>query len=137
MVATLSFFAFVGCATTQVIAGSVIDRNGEAVDRAIVTVSPGNVEIITDRQGSFAVDYLRDEAGERTKLERRTDYTVEVFKPGYHLGTSTFYFKKGELLLEPLTLKEDTIRVVGSSESIDPALYPDRSHSSGANYEGE
>ena len=60
------------------------------------------------------LDYLRDEAGERVKLKRRTDYGIEIFKPGYHVLNQDFYYKRGELLMEPLVLKEDSIRVIGS-----------------------
>ena len=84
------------------------------------------------------IDYYRDELGDLGKLKPRTEYQFEVFKAGYHLYKSgAVYYKRGEFLLEPITLKEDTIRVMGNDSNIDPELYPDRSHSAGASYEGE
>lgn len=126
-----------GCANKRAIQGTVIDRNGLPMDRVIISLDPGNVELITDSTGSFRIDYLRDEKGERVKLDRKTDYALEVFRTGYHVGRSSFYFKKGELVLEPITLKEDTIILRASEDDIDPARFPDRTHSSGSNYEGE
>lgn len=117
--------------------GSVVDRNGEALARVNVKLSPGNVEIITDDSGTFSIDYLRDEEGERVKLAKRTTYEFEFFKVGYQPEKASVEFKRGELLMEPVTLKEDTISVKASSDNIDPGLYPDRGQSSGGSYEGE
>jgi hypothetical protein len=117
--------------------GSVVDRNGEALARVNVKLSPGNVEIITDDSGTFSIDYLRDEEGERVKLAKRTMYEFEFFKVGYQPEKSSVEFKRGELLMEPITLKEDTISVKNSSDNIDPGLYPDRGQNSGGSYEGE
>ena len=124
-------------ASKHAISGTILDRNGTPVERAIVSVAPGNVQLVTDQNGWFEIDYLRDEAGERTKLGKRTIYEVEIFKAGYHLATQTVEYKRGEMILEPITLNEDTIRVVGADENIDPGQFPDRSHSAGAAYEGE
>ncbi len=126
-----------GCSVHHAITGQVIDRNGEPVDRVIVSLSPGNVELVTDSEGRFTIDYLRDESGERTRLEHRQDYEMEVFRPGYHVNGSSFYYKRGELLLAPITMVEDTIEIQQSDADIDPEQYPDRTHSSGTNYEGE
>ncbi|HJN73146.1 MAG TPA: carboxypeptidase-like regulatory domain-containing protein [Myxococcota bacterium] len=125
------------CQTHHAIMGHVIDRNGDPLDRVIITVDPGNVQLITDQSGYYEVDYLRDETGERVKMQKRTVYNVEAFKPGYHPVETTMEYKRGELLLEPLTLKEDTIRLVGTDQDIDPDEHPDRTHSSGGSYEGE
>jgi hypothetical protein len=54
----------VGCAQHHAITGAVIDRNGEPLDRVIVSVAPGNVEILSDEHGSFVVDYLRVDSGD-------------------------------------------------------------------------
>ena len=124
-------------AKKPVIYGSVVDRNGEQLARVNVKLTPGNVELITDESGKFSIDYLRDEAGERTKLAKKTDYEIEYFKLGYHPETAKFYFKRGELFLEPTTLKEDTIAVKESQDNIDPSQYPERAQSSGGSYEGE
>jgi hypothetical protein len=121
----------------HLISGQVIDRNGEPVARAIVGLQPGNVEIVTDGQGQFLVDYLRDEKGERVKLKKRTDYDVEIFKPGFHVLGQAFYYKRGELFMEPMVLKEDSIRVIGNDEIYDPSDHRDRTHSAGQSLEGE
>ena len=133
---TLAAMATSACGP-HLINGQVIDRNGEPVARAIVGFQPGNVEIVTDGEGRFMVDYLRDEAGERVKLKRRTDYAVEIFKPGFHVSAQDFYYKRGELIMEPIVLKEDSIRVIGSEEIYDPSDHRDRTHSSGQSLEGE
>ena len=127
----------VGCANNRHISGQVIDRNGEPMDRVVVSLQPGNVELVTDSEGRFTIDYLRDDEGERTKLDKRQDYAIELFRPGYHISESSVYYKKGELILDPLTLTEDTIEIRQSSANIDPAQHPDRTHSAGTNYEGE
>jgi len=119
------------------IQGVVKDRNGDPIDRAVVSLKPGNVQLVTDREGRFLVDYLRDDDGERTKLAKKTDYTIEVFKPGYHIQSLKFYYKKGELDLKPFTLVEDTIKIEDEGENLDPALYSDRTTNSGATYEGQ
>lgn len=119
------------------ITGTVTDRNGAPVERVNVTLAPGNVEIITDETGKFTIDYLRDEEGNRTKLAKRTDYTVSFFKVGFHEEKVSFTYKRGAFAIEPVTLKEDTIKVNASSDNIDPAASPDRQQSSGGSYEGE
>ena len=125
------------CATTRSIAGQVVDRNGEGVARVNVKLEPGNVEIITDDSGRFTIDYLRDDAGERVTLTKRTIYEFEYFKVGFQPEKASIEFKRGELYMEPITLKEDTISVKTSNDNIDPGLYPDRAQNSGGSYEGE
>ena len=73
----------------RIISGKVMDRNGNPVDRALVRIEPGNVELVTDSTGYFQVDYLRDDLGERVKLDARTDYSFEIFKPGYTCTVQT------------------------------------------------
>ncbi|MDP2311862.1 MAG: carboxypeptidase-like regulatory domain-containing protein [Pseudomonadota bacterium] len=119
------------------IKGTVLDRNGSPVERVNVTVAPGNVEIITDETGTFLVDYLRDEEGNRTRLSKRTEYTVVFFKVGYHEEKVTFLYKRGELALETVTLKEETIKVDPSTDNIDPSTLTDRQQDAGGSYEGE
>ncbi len=125
------------CAPKQAILGSVHDRNGTPVPRAIVALNPGNVELITNAEGGFTIDYQRDDEGRRKPLDTRTSYTVEVLKPGYHASTSQFYFKRGTLTLDTITLLEDTIEVSPSEGDLDPNQHPDRSQSEGSTYEGE
>lgn len=119
------------------IAGQVVDRNGEPLERVNVRLEPGNVEIITDETGKFLVDYLRDEEGNRVKLQKRTEYKVSFFKVGYHEEAQTFLYKRGEHVIEPVTLAEDTIKVAPSTDNIDPSAFPDRQQSTGGSYEGE
>ena len=119
------------------IQGQVLDRNGVAVNQAIITLKPGNVQLVSDAEGRFLIDYLRDENGERTKLDKRTNYVVEIFKPGFHIKTRDFYFKRGAVLLEHLTLLEETLRVKDDERNLDPEIFHDPTHSSGANYEGQ
>lgn len=125
------------CAGKHEIQGSIIDRNGEPMDRVIVSLDPGGVELVTDSAGQFSIDYLRDDVGERVKLDKKTDYTVEAFRTGFHVQRMDFYFKRGLLVLEPITMKEDTIILKPGEEDIDPANFEDRTHSAGSNYEGE
>jgi hypothetical protein len=133
----LSCSVLAACSQHHAIYGSVMDRNGEPLERVVVSLEPGNVELVTDEYGRFTIDYLRDASGARVKLEKRADYEVSLFKPGFHNASSTFYFKRGELELEALNLTEDTIRVDSGDENIDPGQYPDRAQNNGAAYEGE
>jgi hypothetical protein len=128
------------------IGGHVIDRNGNGMSKAIVTVTPapgakhadaGTCQLVTDRDGNFLVDYLRDEAGERAKLRSRMGYTVEVFKPGYHTFAKVVDYRHGALVVDVVTMVEDTIDVRDLPENLDPALYRVATQSSGANYEGQ
>ncbi|NOY26152.1 MAG: hypothetical protein GXP62_09800 [Oligoflexia bacterium] len=137
LAAVLVCASVTGCGGKRIIHGQILSRNGDPMDRVIVSLDPGGVELITDEQGAFAIDYLRDDEGERVKLDKKTDYTLEAFRTGYHIERMNFYFKRGELFLDPLTMKEDTIRLRASDDDIDPERFPDRTNSSGSNYEGE
>lgn len=119
------------------IIGTVHDRNGEPVNRAIVSLIPGNVQMMTTREGEFLVDYLRDDEGQRIKLRKRTDYVLEVFKPGFHAQSIAIEYRKGTLELPLITLVEETIEVEPTDEALDPELYTDSTHSAGAAYEGQ
>jgi hypothetical protein len=125
-----------GCATRHALIGKVVDRNGDPMDRVIVSVEPGGVEILTDQDGSFAVDYLRDAQGERIRLKRRTDYTLEAFRTGYQPGVAEVAYRRGELQVSPITMVEDTIEVSAGNHVIDPERAT-RAGSTGATYEGE
>ena len=127
----------VGCVKHHAIMGQVVDRNGKPIGRTNVTLVPGNVELITDDDGRFTIDYLRDAEGTRTRLTRRSEYAVEYFKVGYHVEKSTFYFKNGELVLDPVTLSEDTVRVAATPTQFDPEKFGDRGQEAGGSYEGE
>jgi len=123
-------------AGNHALTSTVTTRNGEPVGRARITLSPGNVELVTDREGRFLIDYLRDDEGERIKLAKKTDYALDVFKVGYHPYQTTFYFKRGELVLPDIVLVEKTIQVDDVPENIDPdSEVP--THAAGATYEGQ
>lgn len=117
--------------------GTVTDRNGEPMSHVNVRVSPGNLEIVTDDDGAFTVDYLRDEAGERTHLARRTTYTFEMYKLGFQLAKADLEYKSGEVQLEPVTLSPDTITVRASATDMDPANGTETDPQGGGSYEGE
>ena len=117
--------------------GNVVDRNGQPLERVNITLAPGNVEIITDETGKFLIDYLRDEEGNRTKLAKRTEYTITFFKVGFHEAKQTLAYKRGELVIGTLTMKEETIKLDPSADNIDPSTYPTRQQDSGGSYEGE
>jgi hypothetical protein len=119
------------------ITGVVIDRNGEPISRAIVSLSPGSVELVTDADGRFVIDYLRDDAGERTRLAKRTDYALDVWKPGFHAEARSFYYKKGAIQLDDIVVVQDSIAIDGDGQDLDPTLYDDRAQSDGATYEGQ
>lgn len=127
-----------GCATRHSISGTVIDRNGDPMDRVIVALDPGNVEILTDNEGRFSIDYVREDDGDRSRLPRRTDYTLTFFRTGYQDAREDFYFKRGAHECGTVQMVEDTIQVSEPAEPIDPKkLHADPSASGGATYEGE
>lgn len=139
-VARLTLFSAIllgGCATHHAISGRVLDRNGHPLPRVIVSLEPGGVELVTDSEGAFLIDYLRNEQGERVKLARRTDYRLDVLKPGFHAESTKIHYRRGDLSLEPITMVEDTLEIGPTEEDIDPAKYRDNTHSDGSNYEGE
>jgi hypothetical protein len=119
------------------ISGQILDRNGKPLERVNVSLTPGNVEIITDENGMFRIDYLRDEEGNRIKLARRTSYALTLFKVGYHEESAVVEFRRGELVVEAITLEQETIRVESSGDDIDPSKAGDSSQSAGGSYEGE
>jgi hypothetical protein len=119
------------------IEGQVVDRNGDPVDRAVVSLSPGFVELVTDRDGRFLIDYLRNEDGSRTKMGKRTLYTLEIYKPGFHLQTLQIDYRKGPLVMDASVLVEETIELREDDTPLDPGLYSDRADSTGVSYEGQ
>jgi hypothetical protein len=124
-------------AASHAIGGRVVDRNGEPLSRAVVSLAPGNVELVTDRDGRFVIDYLRDQSGERIKLGKKTEYTLEVFKAGFHTFKLPVSYKRGALEVETVTMVEETIDVQDFPENLDPALYNSPTQSAGATYEGQ
>ncbi len=125
------------CAANHSIQGQVLDRNGEPVPSAVVYLKPGDVSLMTDTEGRFQFDYLRDETGARVKLERKTEYQLEVFKLGYHDYTDAITYTRGPWEVPPVTMVEASIDVNDMPENLDPALYSRPTQSSGATYEGQ
>ena len=119
------------------VTGVVTDRNGDPVDSAIISLSPGGVQLVTDRDGQFLIDYLRDDEGNRVNLSKKTSYKIEVFKAGFHVYATSTWYKKGPLELAPIALVEETIAIDDNLTDLDPANYPTSTHSAGANYEGQ
>ncbi len=117
--------------------GEVKDRNGEPMARVNVRVIPGNVEIVTDDEGKFTIDYLRDEEGNRVRLTRRTTYTFEVYKLGFQLAKADLDYKSGDVTIESVTLTPDTITVRASPTDLDPAIGTQTDAQGGGSYEGE
>lgn len=124
-------------AKDSAIQGQVLDRNGQPIEKVNVSVDPGHVEIITDQDGNFRIDYLRDEQGNRIKLAKKTNYTVAFFKVGYNEATATLSYKRGVLQMEQITLIEDSIRLENSAADIDPGSLSDPAQNAGGSYEGE
>ena len=127
----------IACASHRAITGSVLDRNGDPIERAIVSVHPGGVEIVTDQNGRYVIDYLRTADGNRTDLRKKTEYQLEAFLPGYHITRASLSYRRGKVEADPITLVPDTVRMSESDADLDPSLYPDRSQSAGSTYEGE
>lgn len=134
---TMLFAAGPAWAGGHAIGGQILDRNGDPIERAIITLVPGNVQMITDAEGRFLIDYLRDDAGERVKLAKKTEYTLDVFKPGYHTEAVKFFYKAGVVEVDTVQLKEDSIDVQDDGSNLDPGLFSDGAQSSGATYEGQ
>jgi len=139
LVALLASPAFAG---KHYISGRVIDRNGDPVDKAVITLRPDTdkdleVQLVTDREGRFLVDYLRTADGERARLARRVTYDLEVYKPGFHPRNLKLEYRKGELQVDTLMMTEDTIVVHDDDVQLDPDAYEQQTHSAGANYEGQ
>lgn len=132
----LALALLTGCAARR-ISGQVVDRNGDPVSGAVVSIAPGDVEVVTDGEGVWSIDYLRDAAGERVRLSPRTSYAIEVFRVGFHVVSSKFDYKNGEVAVETVTLVEDTIRVGAPEDDLDPSRYERPSQATGATYEGE
>jgi hypothetical protein len=134
----LLLWGTVGCAARHHISGTVIDRNGEPMDRVIVALAPGNVEILTDNEGRFSIDYIRAEDGSRGRLKRRADYSLSFFRTGFQDTRESLYYKRGAYECGTIQMLEDTIEVSEPAAPIDPArLHADPTASGGATYEGE
>ncbi|MBX2796143.1 MAG: carboxypeptidase-like regulatory domain-containing protein [Myxococcales bacterium] len=126
-----------GWAGKHRIEGLVVDRNGQPLPRAVVSLTPGNVLLVTDREGRFLIDYLREGDGKRTRLTKKSQYTIEVFKVGFHTFTHDISYKRGPYEVDAVTMVEETIDITDLPENLDPQLYSRPTQSSGATYEGQ
>ena len=102
------------------IEGQVLDIEGQPVARAVVKLTPGAVSQATDDEGRFAIDRMRSPTGSEQKLERRTDYTLEVFKVGYAVEHVPVAFRRGRLRLAPVTLVQQVIDLDSTLEVGEP-----------------
>jgi hypothetical protein len=127
-----------GCAARRNISGTVIDRNGEPMDRVIVALEPGNVEILTDNEGRFEIDYVRKDDGSRTGLKSRSDYTLTFFRTGFQDTREALHYTRGAHDCGTIQMLEDTIEVSEPAAPLDPKkLHAAPTASGGATYEGE
>jgi hypothetical protein len=94
-----------------VIGGIVTNQNNEPLERAQIRLSPGNVELVTGRDGRYEIVYLRDQTGERVKLTKRQEYQLEVFKVGFHVTTVPVIYKRGVLEVETVSLTPETLKI--------------------------
>lgn len=103
----LSGSAWAGAA----IGGVVTDQNGRPIANAQIRLSPGNVELVTTREGRWDISYLRDDDGERVKLAKRQEYRLEVIKLGFHTRTVPVSYKRGVLEVDAVMLVPETLHV--------------------------
>ncbi len=125
-----------GCAARGQILGSVVDSNGAPVPRAEITLAPGGVSLYTDQAGRFAIDHLI-EADRPVRVTPRTDYALEVFKPGYHTQTASFRYERGAVELSAVRLVEDTLEVLPDTLRLEVGLQQRPTQAAGATYEGQ
>ena len=114
--------ALSACGSKRMITGMVTDAAGQPLDNAIVSLEPGNVELVTDRQGQFTIDYLRTDDASRTGIGKRQTYLLDVFKPGFSIEQLEFYYKSGEHSVGPIELTEEVLRVQDDGENLVPSM---------------
>ena len=118
----------------NLIQGTVVDRNGAPLSKALVELSPGNVELVTDRSGAWQIDYLRDADGERIKLGKKTTYELKILKAGYHAHTVSVPYRRGPFVVEPVVMVPITIEVDDIPANLDeraPTTATDLSYEGG------
>ena len=126
------------CAIHHRLMGQVVDRNGQPVPRASITLTPGDVALVTDQDGRFLIDYIRTgEDARRVPVPGHRDYTVELFKPGFHVKTFDFFYARGLHDFGRIEMTEETIEVRQDELDLDVGLYSTPTHAAGANYEGQ
>ena len=126
------------CASHHAVFGLVLDQHGVPVPRATIAAAPGDVRVHTDQAGRFTLDHLLDPAtGQPTRLIPRQTYTLEVFKPGFHLLTVEVPFTRGALHLPDVRLVDDALPVPTDGLRLELSLRPHPTHDAGATYEGQ
>ena len=126
-----------GCGASRAITGTITDADGRPLDRAIVSMEPGGVQLVTNREGEFVIDYLRDESSDRTALQKKQTYTLDVYKPGFSIQQLDLYYKGGEHIVAPIALSTEQLSVQDDGQNLVPSLELDRTSTGGATYEGQ
>ena len=85
-----------GFAGKHAIVGQIIDRRGEPLEEATVTLVGRNAAMPTDENGWFRIDYLRTNDGKQTRLDKRTTYVVNITMVGFHETELEVTYKRGE-----------------------------------------
>ncbi|MFT6145418.1 MAG: hypothetical protein ACJAZO_000306 [Myxococcota bacterium] len=129
--------ALAACGGKRIITGVVTDASGQPLDRAIVRLEPGNIEMVTDREGQFTIEYLRTEDASRTGIGKRQTYILDVFKPGFSIEQREFYYKAGALSVGAIPLTVEVLRVQDDGENLVPSLQAEPTNTGGATYEGQ
>ena len=124
------------CGGSRVIRGTVTDADGRPLDNAIVSMQPGGVQLVTNREGQFAIDYLRQDDA-RTALTKKQTYTLDIFKPGFTIQQLDFYYKTGEHSVGAIPLEVEELRVQDDGQNLVPSLELDTTTTGGATYEGQ
>lgn len=125
------------CGGKRVITGMVTDASGQPLDNAIIRLEPGNIELVTDRQGQFVIEYLRTDDASRTGIAKRQTYVLDVFKPGFSIEQREFYYKSGAHLVGAIPLTPEVLRVQDDGENLVPSLQAEPTNTGGATYEGQ
>ena len=125
-----------GCGK-RLISGIVTDPAGQPLDRAIIRLQPGNVELVTNREGQFAIDYHRTEDADRTGIDARQTYILDVFKPGFGIEQLEFFYKNGEYSVGTIALTPEVLQVQDDGENLVPSLRAETTQIGGATYEGQ
>ena len=129
--------ALSACGGKRIISGMVTDSTGAPLDNAIIRLDPGNVELVTDRQGQFVIDYLRTDNASRIGISKRQTYVLDVFKPGFSIEQREFYYKSGQHLVGEIPLTAEVLRVQDDGENLVPSLQAEPTNTGGTTYEGQ
>ena len=117
----------VASAKKGAILGQVTDRNGDAMVGATVELVDRFATVLTDSEGRFRIDYMRQADGKQVKLAKTTTYVLLVTLPGFHDVTGQIEYKRGEFEVQPVTMIPETVEV----QDIRVPLWTDISSPSG------